>query len=140
MNVYAMVTELHGGGRFVKFGVSRNPLQRVVEVQCGCPIRIETIIWASLPSEAMAYQIETLIHAEHKADHCSGEWFRWRKGAEAVADASETIRLISERESGGLVTLSRVDGKTRKGKRLSVANEAQISAPEIVYKKRKVLI
>lgn len=97
MKAYAMVTELAGRARFVKFGVSSDVKGRVVNVQCGCPLRIETVLSMDCGTDYHARVVEAALHLEHSDSHASGEWFRFPSGRSAKAAAKEALRLTGER-------------------------------------------
>lgn len=63
-------------GSAVKIGFSRNPGQRLSDLQTSQPDRIELRWWAWLPPK-LAPKIERAVHKELKAAgmHLSGEWF-----------------------------------------------------------------
>lgn len=56
--------------RFIKFGVSDNPAQRLMELQVGCPLELQIIALADWPNES-----ERQIHAFLLETRVRGEWF-----------------------------------------------------------------
>ena len=97
MKAYAMITELSNRARFVKFGVSENVALRITGVQCGCPLRIETVLVMDCGNSYHARVVEAALHLEHTEQHSSGEWFRFPRGSSAAADARQALTLIGER-------------------------------------------
>lgn len=97
MKAYAMITELSNRARFVKFGVSENIDLRITNVQCGCPLRIETVLVMDCGNSYHARVVEAALHLEHNDQHSSGEWFRFPRGSSAASEAREALRLIGER-------------------------------------------
>lgn len=100
MKVYGMVTEQSGRARYVKFGMASDVSRRRMEVQCGCPLRIEYVLSMDCPNEDFATAIEAALHIEHDGARSSGEWFRWAAPNRAVAEAREAMLLIGQREMG----------------------------------------
>ena len=58
----------------VKVGVSKNPLARLIELQCGNPKKLNLIDWWELPTRGDAFRIEGAIHDEMKPYALVGEW------------------------------------------------------------------
>lgn len=102
MKVYAMITELAGRARYVKFGMASDPHRRLMEVQCGCPLRIEKIMYVDCGADDPAIALEAALHIEHADSRCSGEWFKWGAGSKAAAEATEALVLIGQREVGDM--------------------------------------
>ena len=97
MKAYAMITELSNRARYVKFGVSDNIDLRITNVQCGCPLRIETVLVMDCGNNYHARVVESALHLEHSDQHSSGEWFRFPRGTSAIAEARQALKLIGER-------------------------------------------
>jgi len=106
VKVYAMVTELSNRARYVKFGVSCNPTSRVVNVQVGSPLRIERMLVMDCGTDYHARVVEAGLHLEHADSHSSGEWFRFRSGTKAEADAKEAMTLIGQKIFGHAVVVA----------------------------------
>lgn len=100
--VYAMITELTGGSRYVKFGMAKDPEHRLANVKVGCPLKIETLAYVECESWQQARFVESAIHLEHIAINCAGEWFKWSSGSTAERDAKDALRLLTLRETGRL--------------------------------------
>lgn len=100
--VYAMVTELAGRARYVKFGMATDHLARLHGVQTGCPLRIETLLYVQCPTDMSAAGLEAALHVEHADANCSGEWFRWDAGSKAEPEAREALAMLAQREIGPL--------------------------------------
>ena len=62
--------------RKVKIGKSKNPIERLKELQTGCPekLKLEGVI--KCRSESHALQMEKAAHALFKEKHYRGEWFK----------------------------------------------------------------
>lgn len=106
MKAYAMVTELSNRARFVKFGVSSDPSSRVVNVQVGSPLRIERMLVMDCGTDYHARVVEAALHLEHADSHSSGEWFRFRSGTKAEAEAREAMTLIGQKVFGRAVVVA----------------------------------
>src|SRR5690606_6372027 len=100
MKCYAMITEPSNRARFVKFGVSEDVDSRVRTIQCGCPLRLETVLEMDCGNSYHARVVEAALHMEHADAHASGEWFRFAEGTKAKAQAAEAMRLLGERVFG----------------------------------------
>jgi len=98
--VYAMVTELAGGARWVKFGYSTDPLARLDSVQTGCPLRIDVLLTVKCANVRLATLLEGALHLEHAEIRSSGEWFKWSDGKRAEPEAREALAMIGQRELG----------------------------------------
>ncbi len=64
-------------GRHVKIGVSTAGLSaRMGQLQAANPVAIK--LWLAIPmaSWTTAHKLQTVLHAQFKADHCRSEWFR----------------------------------------------------------------
>lgn len=75
--IYCMVTEEVSGVAFFKFGISRNPLSRVSEVQTGCPVPIVEVLMLPAISRREAMNVEQATHMLLAKYKTSGEWFRF---------------------------------------------------------------
>lgn len=114
MKCYAMITELSSRARFVKFGVTDNPARRLVSVQCGCPLRIETMLLLDCGNSYHARVVEAALHIEHSEQHASGEWFRFAEGGKAELQASEALRLVGERVFGRAIVTRKAVAASKK--------------------------
>lgn len=95
--VYAMITQQSGRVRYVKFGMASDVARRRMEVQCGCPFRIEKILYVECQNPQQASLLEACLHREHATCRASGEWFKFDPG-QAEVDARLALVLIAERE------------------------------------------
>lgn len=113
-----MITELSNRSRYVKFGVSENPLRRVKEVQTGSPLKIEWLLEMCVGNDIGSYHhariIETELHKEHADCHSNGEWFKFNEGTKAKAQAYEALKLIGEKLLGTALIFTHEVSQTRK--------------------------
>ena len=150
MKCYAMITELSNRARFVKFGVSDNVPGRVINVQCGCPLKIEIVLEMDCGNSFHARVVESALHLEHADCHASGEWFRFARGEKAKTEASEAMRLIGERVFCRAVITETVikksvkprmyRGKTTKTVKgyMPVVGDREISAVTVVRRRKRL--
>lgn len=150
MKCYAMITELSNRARFVKFGVSENPKFRVMNVQCGCPLRIETMLEMDCGTDYHARVIESALHLEHSDDHASGEWFRFSEGTKALARSREAMLLMGQRVIGHCWVVEHAispgdkprmyRGKTAKVVRgyAPVIGDREISAVTVIHRRKSL--
>jgi hypothetical protein len=60
----------------MKIGKSRNPEERLKQMQTGCPGEMKMMAKIRCRSEMHALYVERLIHRNLKRYHIRGEWFR----------------------------------------------------------------
>lgn len=74
--VYAIKTrDQHA---YIKIGVAQNPLNRLNELQTGCPVRLELVHACPVLSKMHAYSLEGKLHdelAKFKINRGGTEWF-----------------------------------------------------------------
>lgn len=73
--VYAFVTAEFRGARFVKMGMSCDPVARRRDVCVGCPIAIEHMVVMRCPDASFSRHAEAEMHHLFADRHSSGEWF-----------------------------------------------------------------
>jgi hypothetical protein len=64
-------------GRYVKIGISKNPQNRMKELQIGNPNKIELLHF--FKGETFS---EKFLHKRFRKYHCRGEWFKFSKEIE----------------------------------------------------------
>lgn len=111
MKCYAMITELSNRARFVKFGVSEDVAGRIVNVQCGCPLKIESVLEMDCGTSYHARVVEAALHIEHADIHASGEWFRFAEGTKARGMAMDAMKMMGERVFARAVVTGRDVGQ-----------------------------
>lgn len=74
--VYAAIAEI-GSARFVKVGYTGKLIERIAGLQTGCPVQIEDVAYARLPTTECARSAEKLIHQAMKPYRSQGEWFQF---------------------------------------------------------------
>lgn len=68
--IYAM-----SAGSFLKVGYAKRPAERLVELQCGCPYKMELrFAFRSLSKFGITYT-EARVHDHLRPHHFRGEWF-----------------------------------------------------------------
>jgi hypothetical protein len=78
-----------------KIGMSKNPAARAVELQPGCPFRLEVLHKVECESARQAYDLEQWFHYCHPDLRLVGEWF-----STTAVDAIEFLRdPVPEKES-----------------------------------------
>lgn len=65
-----MIYVISAGPEYVKIGVSKT-LQRISDLQCGCPLPLAYLALADWPNKD-----ERRIHRVLRSIHVRGEWFR----------------------------------------------------------------
>lgn len=92
MYVYFIaVTDAHPNT--VKIGKAKNPMQRLIEMQTGCPYQLKLVGQVPCLSEKHAYQVETNAHIAFRDFAYRGEWFRY---TDRVRRAISTIIMDTE--------------------------------------------
>lgn len=96
--IYAM-----RAGEFIKFGWAKDVEARRLQLQTGCPQKIEVIAAAQWPRE-----LESAIHRKLQDSSSCGEWFQFGPDADAVVammqddDFSGLEEFIQEKKYKGL--------------------------------------
>lgn len=82
-----------------KVGYARNPTQRYLSVQCGCPLEIYDVELYAVPDKEDAIRCESRCHARLRKHHVRGEWFKADSSDEASMLAFDSIHsIVSERQ------------------------------------------
>lgn len=89
--VYLIIGE---GSPIIKIGVSRDPFQRLAELQFHSPNKLSVAYSLRLPDREMAYRCERLMHETFQDRRQHGEWFLvpFQEAAEALLWISEEVR------------------------------------------------
>jgi len=82
----------------VKIGITNKLGGRLRAIRTGCPIPIEIIHAAKMPSRSRARRMEAVIHAAYRENRLCGEWFSIDadQAWEAIDTAIETARAFDE--------------------------------------------
>lgn len=80
-----------GYGNMMKVGISRNPLNRLSQLQTAVPEDLAIYFLCAMPSRKMVERVEASIHKKLAHRHARGEWFRI-DAADAVKAADATVR------------------------------------------------
>lgn len=97
--VYRMACRDSGGSILYKVGYARNPIQRYLSVQCGCPLEIYDVELYAVPNKEDALRCESRCHARLRGHHVRGEWFKARHDDEVSMMAFDSIHsIVSERQ------------------------------------------
>lgn len=81
-----------GYGNMMKVGLSRNPLNRLAQMQTGVPEELRFHYLCILPSREAAMKMEAAIHKKLAHRRVRGEWFRID-----AEDAAEAAALVVRR-------------------------------------------
>jgi hypothetical protein len=60
---------------YMKIGISRDVKARLAQVQTGCPVKINRVVYFEVGSSGSAERIEKLLHERYVACRTWGEWF-----------------------------------------------------------------
>ena len=83
-------------GDYIKIGVtSKSILQRAKQIQTGCPIPIEEILFFKFETSSIAFEVEKLLHKEFSFYASHGEWFH--RFSNFTQKIEGVINLKSER-------------------------------------------
>lgn len=102
-----MIYAIRAGDVAVKFGVAKDPEDRLKTLQTGCPHKLELIAVMDLP-----HTNERLMHKYLSEHRLMGEWFkpcekvtevlsdprwiaRWQKSEEPVCDSAKVVAHVS---------------------------------------------
>lgn len=99
--LYVMVGDGGGSTRYFKIGVARNLLNRVREVQTGCPVPITQVLSADMLTRRLALRAEKEMHAGLAGYRSSGEWFVFdMANATHKADFNRVSRAVLDQFGG----------------------------------------
>lgn len=70
------------GWMYVKIGRSYDPVERLGELQVGCPFRITKAAKVQCLSVKQSQKVEKALHKQFCPENTNGEWFRfaWNEG------------------------------------------------------------
>jgi hypothetical protein len=60
---------------YAKIGVSSHPKKRLVEIQTGCPLHIQSVYTSEFKSRSRAFAAEASAHSKLSGFRTCGEWF-----------------------------------------------------------------
>jgi Meiotically up-regulated gene 113 len=75
--VYALFCMDKDGPLYVKFGRTRDPMQRLRGLTTGCPVPAKYFATVEVKGEVMQANLEKGLHAQFADRRTSGEWFRF---------------------------------------------------------------
>lgn len=82
-SLYVIIVTTAGPEAYFKIGVSGDIFLRIVQVQTGCPLPIERVLFLPTDDMMQARSLEGRLHARFDAFHTSGEWFMFNIQDEA---------------------------------------------------------
>lgn len=93
--------ELAGEFGYVKFGQSKNPLERAASIKTGCPVPLVRLTLVQMPNQKSAYALEQALLKKYTDQRSQGEWVRvcWgnkQKRARFFQEVASVIRVHSK--------------------------------------------
>jgi len=120
-------------GEAIKFGVAKNPAQRLKELQTGCPHKLELVAVMDLPHEN-----ERLMH-EYLSEHrLVGEWFApGDKVSEVLSDPRWRAKWQHGGSAAPAVSVAAVERNTVSDKPDVVAGKFDRTAYQREYMRKR---
>lgn len=97
------------GNMYAKVGLATDILERLPNIQVGCPFEFERVDFVYLPSRSLASKAEKRCHVALKRYHARGEWFYAAANDAEARTAIECFSEIVAAVAGGPVKVGSLD-------------------------------